>query len=669
MRESQGSAVHLSVSFRRSSHAISLPATASLLDLGVLIEQVTGATVTTQKLLFVEPKGRPSPLKPDDKHTQDKPLLDCGLADGDRLTLIGSTQDEIQAVHAAESHDERLRGFDEELSRELKRRGRPVSTSGSNTKPEAPPYRPYSFSSYQTLNWPGINPPPSQALGLLYRIANDPGIVAIMENHRWNVGLLSEMPPEGKVGVSEVCLLGYNKNRGQEICLRLRTDDMKGFRKYDVIIKTVIHELVHMVHDDHDDAFKALNSQLTKEYKALNWTLADGRSQSEAAQYDHSAEWPLDERDPSDLMALTSRSSGLKLGGAPPPPPHQPEASEAAARAAMQRIGQPPAAPTRTNQPATPGGSPRLGGCACGAHAGVVGVGTVGSVCGGNLDGTSTAGTGAELATGEALTAGTVGSARTDALDGAEGATEMEWAADGGAPEAPKLPKVLPPQPEPTSPEVQPSPPEPELTKVPPSQPVAGTPEEESMAELQVAESERGGEGAEKARESPPGGGSPALQGGAVDCHEGMEVTAPSQSGTEGMEEMEGMEEFMAIQEAALAAGRKAEAALARVVGGAPLPAARAALQTVRQILANALERPHEPKFRRLRWANPAVARRVRDVSGAADVLRAAGFADEAGSDPGLCLRRDDPGLLWVVSNTVQTALTNVEEMAAPIST
>lgn len=41
------------------------------------------------------------------------------------------------------------------------------------------------------------------------------------------MGLLSEMPPEGKVGVSAVCVLGYNVNRGQEISLRLRTDDLK----------------------------------------------------------------------------------------------------------------------------------------------------------------------------------------------------------------------------------------------------------------------------------------------------------------------------------------------------------------------------------------------------------------------------------------------------------
>lgn len=67
---------------------------------------------------------------------------------------------------------------------------------------------------------------------LLHRLAADPGIIGILSKHRWTVGLLSEMPPEGKVGVSPVCILGVNINAGQEISLRLRTDDLKGFRRY-----------------------------------------------------------------------------------------------------------------------------------------------------------------------------------------------------------------------------------------------------------------------------------------------------------------------------------------------------------------------------------------------------------------------------------------------------
>ena len=48
---------------------------------------------------------------------------------------------------------------------------------------------------------------------------------------RWNVGVLAEMPANGKVGVDPVCVLGLNQNKGQKILLRLRTDDLLGFRK------------------------------------------------------------------------------------------------------------------------------------------------------------------------------------------------------------------------------------------------------------------------------------------------------------------------------------------------------------------------------------------------------------------------------------------------------
>lgn len=49
---------------------------------------------------------------------------------------------------------------------------------------------------------------------------------------RWSVGVLAEMPPDGKVGVDPVCVLGLNQNKGQKILLRLRTDDLLGFRKF-----------------------------------------------------------------------------------------------------------------------------------------------------------------------------------------------------------------------------------------------------------------------------------------------------------------------------------------------------------------------------------------------------------------------------------------------------
>ena len=60
-------------------------------------------------------------------------------------------------------------------------------------------------------------------------------------------------------------LLGLNVNGGQEIKLRLRTDDLLGFRNYNKIRDTLVHELTHNVWGDHDNKFKELNSRLLRE--------------------------------------------------------------------------------------------------------------------------------------------------------------------------------------------------------------------------------------------------------------------------------------------------------------------------------------------------------------------------------------------------------------------
>ena len=63
--------------------------------------------------------------------------------------------------------------------------------------------------------------------------------------------------------------MGLNKNAGQEILLRLRTDDGSGLRPYHSVIPVLLHELTHNVWSEHDNRFKALCSQLEREYKEL----------------------------------------------------------------------------------------------------------------------------------------------------------------------------------------------------------------------------------------------------------------------------------------------------------------------------------------------------------------------------------------------------------------
>ena len=105
------------------------------------------------------------------------------------------------------------------------------------------------FHRLEVLEGPAFaTPPPSEARALLARLASDPGIASSMRAHRFTVGLLGELPPEGKVGVSPICLLGLNVRRGEAVLLRLRTDDLKGFRRYLDVRDCLVHELCHNVH-------------------------------------------------------------------------------------------------------------------------------------------------------------------------------------------------------------------------------------------------------------------------------------------------------------------------------------------------------------------------------------------------------------------------------------
>lgn len=59
--------------------------------------------------------------------------------------------------------------------------------------------------------------------------------------------------------------LGLNRNKGEVIELRLRTDAYDGYRDYRTIRKTLCHELAHCVHGDHDAEFWALTRLIERE--------------------------------------------------------------------------------------------------------------------------------------------------------------------------------------------------------------------------------------------------------------------------------------------------------------------------------------------------------------------------------------------------------------------
>lgn len=135
----------------------------------------------------------------------------------------------------------------------------------------------YGFGRIETLP---MLPEKDKAKEILDALANDPGILACMAKHEWNVGCLAELYPEGKVGESEVCVMGLNENKGTKILLRLRTDDLRGFRKILSIRKVLFHELAHNVHLEHNGDFFQLMRQVEKECYEMDWTQGAGLSEN-----------------------------------------------------------------------------------------------------------------------------------------------------------------------------------------------------------------------------------------------------------------------------------------------------------------------------------------------------------------------------------------------------
>ncbi|KAJ3305598.1 hypothetical protein HDV03_001243 [Kappamyces sp. JEL0829] len=108
---------------------------------------------------------------------------------------------------------------------------------------------------------------------LLQRVRDDPAIKMIMKKREWYILELIELHPH-----RDSSILGYNRNQGATIALRLRTDALDGFRSYPSIIKVMLHELAHMVWGDHDANFHALDRELNAEYARNQGVKLNGTS-------------------------------------------------------------------------------------------------------------------------------------------------------------------------------------------------------------------------------------------------------------------------------------------------------------------------------------------------------------------------------------------------------
>ncbi|KAL9066712.1 MAG: hypothetical protein Q9161_007394 [Pseudevernia consocians] len=125
----------------------------------------------------------------------------------------------------------------------------------------------YTFQTILPLNY---LPGPERSQKFLERLRDDPGVKASMRKHKFSVGVLTEMNPAEHT-THESRTLGLNRNRGEVIELRLRTDAYDGYRDYKVIRNTLCHELAHNVFGDHDRNFWDLCKSIEKEVREADW--------------------------------------------------------------------------------------------------------------------------------------------------------------------------------------------------------------------------------------------------------------------------------------------------------------------------------------------------------------------------------------------------------------
>ncbi|KAI6164465.1 WLM-domain-containing protein [Pisolithus thermaeus] len=251
------SSISFEVAFRGDTHRVSLPSDDTVASLCARLEELTQVPPSAQKLLFRGKKIGAS--------QEGVTLTQAGLRDGIRVQMLGSTTQELDALHSTESeHHKKERILRERaLKPQIKARLMILTPFFFSFR-----HADYRFHKLEPL---GHLPEPSSALARLSKLANDPAIQHIMQQHKFSVGLLTELAPHESPG-----LLGLNVGSGQAIKLRIRTDAYDGFRPYLEVRRVFCHELAHNVWGEHDNNFKELNSRLNREVAEFEAAQAHG---------------------------------------------------------------------------------------------------------------------------------------------------------------------------------------------------------------------------------------------------------------------------------------------------------------------------------------------------------------------------------------------------------
>ncbi|KAI9501466.1 hypothetical protein GGI25_002008 [Coemansia spiralis] len=240
-----------SISHKGQAHEFSVAEETTIGELRYLVAQMFNIEPDAQKLLL---RG-----KLDDSTTV------TSIPAHSRVVLVGTQRADLNKHHESIRLRKEGRANRQKYTAAAFRTSKPLE---------------YTFRSFEPLTLPSSQ----AALELLHRLAHDEGVRQVMQKHKYSVGVLRELHP------SERTILGYNRNRGEVIALRLRTDALDGFRDYLSIRQVLMHELAHMVWDEHDENFNKLNSQHCREVVELDWT----RGRAVGAEYRRPVEAQVD---------------------------------------------------------------------------------------------------------------------------------------------------------------------------------------------------------------------------------------------------------------------------------------------------------------------------------------------------------------------------------------
>jgi hypothetical protein len=265
-------------------HSFQLEPDATITDLATAVQEQLSIPIDNQKYIAPKLGLLKTPFK-------DPNLPATQLDNRKPIKLMGTTASGVADLN---------KGHDLAAAREAayaaQRRAQPRAVRTSKTSQQRQAEARYTFHKVEPLAY---LPNPERSRQFLERLKADPGIVAVMRKREFAVGLLTEMDPLSNTESSHegtTRLLGLNRNKGQVIELRLRTDAYDGYRDYKTIRKTLCHELTHNVHSDHDRKFWDLCHQIEKEVAQADWkssgrSLADAQGDfyepSEEVAYDH----------------------------------------------------------------------------------------------------------------------------------------------------------------------------------------------------------------------------------------------------------------------------------------------------------------------------------------------------------------------------------------------